>query len=74
VKPEVAKFCGMNGVVLTEVDYEEMSDGAEKDAVKSLPTIRMRLSSSAPWFIYTADTLEIWKSDIVRLAPADTDF
>ena len=74
VKPDVAKFCGMNGAVFTEVDYDAMDDGAEKDTVKSLPTIRMRLSPSAPWFTYTADTLDIWKSDIVRLAPADMDF
>jgi thiol-disulfide isomerase/thioredoxin len=72
VKPEVAKFCGMNGVVLTEVDYEEMEE-AEKETVKSLPTIRMRVSPS-PWSAYTADTLEAWKTDIVKLSPVDTDF
>lgn len=74
VKPEVAKFCSMNGAVFTVVDYDEMEDGAEKDTVKSLPTIRMRLSSSALWSLYTADTLEAWKTDIVKLAPVDTDF
>ena len=73
VKPEVAKFCGMNGASFTEVDYEEMEE-IQKDTVKSLPTIRMRLSPSSPWSTYTADTLETWKTDIVKLSPADTDF
>ena len=73
VKPEVAKFCGMNGAALTEVDYEEMEE-AQKETIKSLPTIRMRASSSSPWSVYTTDTLESWKTDIVKLSPVDTDF
>ena len=73
VKPEVAKFCGMNGASFTEVDYEEMEE-VQKDAVKSLPTIRMRNSPSSPWSTYTTDTLETWKTDIVKLSPIDTDF
>ena len=74
VKPEVAKYCGMNGAALTEVNYEEMDEGAEKDGIKSLPTIRMRLPTVSEWSMYTADTLEKWKMDIMKLTPAVTDF
>ena len=75
VKPEVARYCQLNGAALTVVDYEEL-DEKEKEIVKSLPTIRMRIvtSSSTDWSVYTTDTLETWKTDIVKLAPADTDF
>jgi len=75
VKPEVARYCQLNGASLTVVDYEELEE-KEKEVIKSLPTIRMKpLSSpSTDWSIYTADTLETWKTDIVKLAPADTDF
>ena len=73
IKPEVARYCTMTGLELVAVDYEEMEE-AEKNTVKSLPTIRMRVSSTDPWSTYTADTLETWKTDIVKLAPTDTDF
>lgn len=75
IKPEVARYCQLNGATLTVVDYEEL-DEKEKEVVKSLPTIRMRIvtSYSIDWSVYTTDTLETWKTDIVKLAPADTDF
>ena len=73
VKPEVARYCTMTGAEFATVDYEEMEE-AEKNTVKSLPTIRMRVASTDPWSTYTADTLEVWKTDIVKLAPVDTDF
>jgi hypothetical protein len=51
-----------------------MNEGAEKDSVKSLPTIRMRLLTVSEWSTYTADTIETWKTDIMKLTPAVTDF
>jgi hypothetical protein len=63
----------MTGAEFATVDYEEMEED-EKNTVKSLPTIRMRVASTDPWSTYTADTLETWKTDIVKLAPVDTDF
>jgi len=63
----------MTGAEFATVDYEEM-DEVEKNTVKSLPTIRMRVASTDSWSTYTADTLETWKTDLVKLAPVDTDF
>lgn len=59
---------------MTVVDYEEELEEKEKESVKSLPTIRMRLAPETTWSIYTADTIETWKTDIVKLAPVDQDF
>ena len=73
IKPDVARYCGLNGAALTVVEYEEMEE-VEKAEVKSLPTIRMKRMSEVAWSIYTADTIEAWKTDIVKLAPADQDF
>jgi hypothetical protein len=74
IKPDVARYCALNGAVLTVVDYEEELDEKEKEGIKSLPTIRMKRMSEVAWSIYTADTIEAWKTDIVKLAPADQDF
>jgi thiol-disulfide isomerase/thioredoxin len=73
IKPEVVRYCQLNGASLAVMDYEELEE-KEKEIVKSLPTIRMRRSTSTDWSVYTADTLETWKTDIVKLTPADTDF
>ena len=73
IKPDVARYCGLNGAALTVVEYEEMEE-VEKAEIKSLPTIRMKLISELTWTIYTADTIEAWKTDIVKLAPVDQDF
>jgi thiol-disulfide isomerase/thioredoxin len=73
IKPEVARYCQLNGVTLTVVDYESLEE-KEKETVKSLPTIRMRIVTSTDWSVYTADTLETWKTDIIKLSSKDTDF
>jgi len=73
IKPEDARHCTRTGAELATIDYEEM-DEVEKNTVKSLPTIRMRVASTDSWSTYTADTLETWKTDLVKLAPVDTDF
>lgn len=75
VKPEVARYCALTGSTMTAVEYDDL-DEKEQATVKSLPTIRMKAKAagSGEWSIYTADTLEVWKTDIVKLAPADTDF
>ena len=73
VKPEVAKFCSMTGATFAVVDYEEM-DASDQEKIKSLPTIRMRAAATNEWATYTADTLEAWKTALIKLAPTDTDF
>jgi hypothetical protein len=67
VKPEVARYCSLAGATLSVVEYEEM-EAADKDTVKSLPTIRMKSGADPSWSVYTTDTLEAWKTDIVKLA------
>lgn len=74
IKPDVAQYCALNGAALTVVDYEEELDEKEKEGIKSLPTIRMKRISETVWMIYTADTIEAWKTDIVKLAPDNQDF
>jgi hypothetical protein len=69
IKPEVARYCSLNGAALTVVDYEAGLDEKDKAEIKSLPTIRMKRISETVWSIYTADTIEAWKTDIVKLAP-----
>jgi hypothetical protein len=71
VKPDVAAHCTMNGLVLTIVDYEEMSD-EEKATIKSLPTIRMRPGPLATWTIYVTDTLDSFKADLAQASMKQT--
>lgn len=74
VKPEVARYCALTGATLIVVEYEEM-EAVDKDTVKSLPTIRMKNDADPSWTVYTADTLEAWKTDIVKMAATTaTDF
>ena len=55
----------MNGATLTVVDYEEMEE-TEKADIKSLPTIRLRLGSMGSWTVFTADTLETFKTELAK--------
>ena len=76
VKPDVTAHCTMNGLTLTIVDYEEMSD-EEKATIKSLPTIRMRSGPLDTWSVYVTDTLESFKTDLAQASMGqvqDTDF
>lgn len=65
VKPDVAAHCTMNGATLTIVDYEEMEE-TDKADIKSLPTIRLRRGPTGAWSIYTADTLETFKTELAQ--------
>jgi len=65
IKPIVIETCKMNGATYEEVDYETMEE-ADKEAIKSLPTIRMRLGTA--WTIYVANTLDVWKQTIASLS------
>ena len=72
IKPIVAEHCALGGATLTILDYDEMEE-ADKSLIKSLPTIRMRVKPHATWTIYTADSLEAFKSNIAHLAIATTN-
>jgi len=60
---------------MTAVEYDDL-DEKEQATIKSLPTIRMKgLGIPDSWKVYTADTLEDWKAEIIKLSHAvDTDF
>ena len=76
IKPDVASHCAMNGATFTTVDYEEM-DEAEKAEIKSLPTIRLRFGPTDAWAIFTADTLDLFKTKLANASlqqNTETDF
>ncbi len=78
IKPEVAAVCAVAGAQLIYVEYDDLSE-ADQTCVTSLPTIRMRIGTEENgWSIWTANTLEAWKTAImatVSAAPSsDTDF
>jgi len=74
IKPDVASCAAMNGATLTVVDYEEMEE-AEKAEIKSLPTIRLRLGPMGSWTVFTADTLELFKTTLAQASlRQSTDF
>lgn len=77
LKPDVVRLCGLASATFTYVDYDELEEDDEiKKAVTALPTVRMRLSSDAPWTTYTPAELDAWKEIITAAAVAggDTDF
>jgi len=57
------------------INFDDLEE-EEKATIVSLPTVRMRRlgDATAEWSIYLTDTLETWKTDIVKLVPPDTDF
>lgn len=67
VKPEVARHVAVAGTRLVTINMEDMEE-AEQATITSLPTVRMRLTPTAGWMIYTAHTLEDWKKDLTQLA------
>ena len=75
VKPDVTEHCRIGGAELTILDYDEMED-EDKASVKSLPTIRIRVTPDAGWMIFTADSLEQFKQTLVKaaLSSTTTDF
>ena len=73
VKPEVEQYCKLTGTTLTLINFDDLEE-EEKATITSLPTIRMRRVGHPEWSIYFTDTLETWKTDIVKLVPPDTDF
>ena len=75
VKPDVAEHCRIGGAELSILDYDEMEED-DKASVKSLPTIRMRLTPDAGWMIFTADSLDQFKQTLATAAVTitTTDF
>jgi thiol-disulfide isomerase/thioredoxin len=58
IKPEVITLCQAAGVPLTFVDLDDMEE-ADKDMIKSLPTLRTYTKDKI--LLHTATTLEAWK-------------
>ncbi len=76
--PEVSGLSHAAGAKFTYVDYDEMEDEELKATVIKLPTIRMRLSETAEWKMWTANEIGDWKElmmSSVSVSPSsDTDF
>jgi len=63
IKPEIEAHSVITGVSLTILDYDEMEESDPiKLAVKSLPTMRLRIGDS--WTVYTADSLASLKEQM----------
>jgi thiol-disulfide isomerase/thioredoxin len=72
IKPEVEALCKTVGATFTVVDYDELEeDDPVKQAVKALPTIRMRCGDST-WSTYTPSEIETWKSAMLSTAATPT--
>ena len=75
VKPDVITLCQAAGVPLTFVDLDDMEE-ADKDTIKSLPTLRTYTVTGGVQ-IHTAATLEAWKTLMqkqVVVTTTGTDF
>ena len=74
IKPEVSTLCQAAGVPLTFVELDDMEE-ADKDTIKSLPTLRTYTATGV--LIHTATTLEDWKALLqkqVTITTTGTDF
>jgi hypothetical protein len=74
IKPEVITLCQASGVPLTFVDLDDMEE-ADKDTIKSLPTLRTYTKDDV--LVHTATTLEAWKDLLqkqVTITTTGTDF
>ena len=60
IKPDVAQHAVAHGATFVVIDFDEM-DEMEKSTISSLPTIRMRLTPTAEWQTYTANTVDDFK-------------
>jgi thiol-disulfide isomerase/thioredoxin len=78
IKPEVISLSSITGATLTILDYDEMEETDPiKEAIKSLPTIRLKINEQSEWRIYTAATITEFKADIIGSISAingSTDF
>jgi thiol-disulfide isomerase/thioredoxin len=69
LKPEIAAMCAIAGRNLVLVDYDSLEDDdPQKKRVTSLPTILMDGA------VYTAATLDAWKTAASVSAFTGTDF
>jgi len=62
VKPDVEMLCKAAGLSLIFVNMEDMEE-ADKELIKSLPTIRT-IRKDGTIQIHTSATLEVWKSAV----------
>jgi thiol-disulfide isomerase/thioredoxin len=75
IKPDVITLCQAADVPLTFVDLDDMEE-ADKDTIKSLPTLRT-YTAAGTMEVHTAATLEAWKALIqkeVVVITTGTDF
>ncbi len=72
IKPDVEALCRTAGATFSVVDYDNLEErDPVKEAVKALPTIRMRVGNS-PWSTYVPAEIESWKSAMLSAATVPT--
>jgi thiol-disulfide isomerase/thioredoxin len=72
IKPDVEALCKTTGATFTVVDYDDLEeDDPVKQAVKALPTIRMRCGDGA-WSTYVPAELDAWKNAMISAAAVPT--
>lgn len=78
MKPDILQATNMAGATFTYLNFDEMEEDDElKQAVKALPSLRMRVGDGE-WKLYAAGEVGAWKEALLAaasVAPAtDTDF
>jgi thiol-disulfide isomerase/thioredoxin len=72
IKPDVEALCKTAGATFTIVDYDELEeDDPVKQAVKALPTIRMRAGHGS-WTTYVPAEIDTWKNAMISAAAVPT--
>ena len=71
LKPEAKQLCSIAGIIMTIIDFDELDEIDEtdepiKNTIKSLPTIRMKISTGGVWTQYTTNEFDIWKSVMLQ--------
>jgi hypothetical protein len=67
IKEPFIAHCKAVGIEPTWLDYDTMSE-EDKETIKSLPTIMVRMGSNEPWIHYAASDFEDWKNAVAITA------
>lgn len=77
IKPDVVSHCALAGATLEHVNYDDWDEeDPRRAAIASLPTILMSVDGGTTHRVYTASTLEAWKTDIlatVKIGASDSE-
>jgi len=69
LRPEVEEVCHLAGAVFRYVNMDDLDDDDSlKMAVTALPTMRTRLTKTAPWVMWVPNDFDAWKITILGAA------